>query len=80
MWLTQLPVSEQSAAVVFNVQDPTLSVNVWDWTQSADVTSKSVPQGEILGFKVSTNMISALDATLRSPLSVSRAILRAQSW
>ena len=28
--------------------------------QSADVTSKSVPQGEKLGFKVSTNMYSAL--------------------
>ena len=48
---------------IFNVQDPTLSVNVWDWDQSADVTSKSVPQGENLGFKISTNMISALDVS-----------------
>jgi PGF-CTERM protein len=54
------------SAVVFNVQDPTLAINVWDWDQSADVTSKSVPQGEHLGFKVSTNMISALDGGLNS--------------
>ncbi len=49
---------------VFTVQDPTLTVNIWDWSQNADVSSKSVPQGEILAFKVSTNMISALDGTI----------------
>jgi hypothetical protein len=47
-------------APVFNVQDPTLSVTLWDFSQNADVTGKSIPQGEILGFKISTNMISAL--------------------
>jgi PGF-CTERM protein len=52
---------------IFNVQDPTLSINIWDWDQSADVTSKSVPQGETLGFKVSTNMISALDSSGTKP-------------
>jgi PGF-CTERM protein len=53
----------------FNVQDPTLSVNVWDFDQSNDVTSKSVPQGEHLGFKLSTNMYSAInDPTLRFPI------------
>ena len=57
-----------AVAPAFNVQDPTLTVNVWDWDQSADVTSKSVPQGEHLGFKVSTNMISALDSDHRFPV------------
>jgi len=59
----------QSVGSVFNVQDPTLSVNIWDFSQSADVTSKSVPQGELLGFKISTNMISAIsDPLLRNPI------------
>ncbi len=58
----------QLASSVFNVQDPTLSVNIWDFSQSADVTSKSVPQGEFLGFKISTNMISAIsDPTPQEP-------------
>jgi PGF-CTERM protein len=56
-------------APVFNVQDPTLSANVWDFDQAQDVTSKSVPQGEDLGFKLSTNMYSVLnDPLLRSPV------------
>ena len=56
-------------AQVFNVQDPSLSVNVWDFDQSQDVTSKSVPQGEDLGFKLSTNMYSVLtNPALRSPV------------
>jgi len=56
-------------APLFNVQDPTLSVNIWDFSQNADVTGRSVPQGENLGFKVSTNMISAIsDPTLRNPI------------
>jgi hypothetical protein len=54
-------------APVFNVQDPTLSVTLWDFTQGADVTGKSIPQGEVLGFKISTNMISALSGQ-RTPV------------
>jgi len=54
--------------LVFNVQDPSLSVNVWDFNQNNDVTSKAVPQGELLGFKLSTNMYSALDPALRFPV------------
>jgi PGF-CTERM protein len=57
----------QAIAPVFNVQDPTLSVNLWDFSQNADVTGKSIPQGEVLGFKISTNMISALSGQ-RSPV------------
>jgi PGF-CTERM protein len=55
-----------ASGLAFSVQDPSLSVNVWDFDQSNDVTSKAVPQGEHLGFKLSTNMYSAIsDPTLR---------------
>jgi len=65
----KLDATGASVGSVFNVQDPTLSVNIWDFSQSADVTSKSVPQGELLGFKISTNMISAIsDPLLRNPI------------
>ncbi len=63
MRLTQI--TGFAGALVFNVQDPTLSVNVWDFDQSNDVTGKAVPQGEHLGFKLSTNMYSALDRNKR---------------
>jgi PGF-CTERM protein len=41
---------------LFNVQDPTLSVGVWDWQQQKDVTGLSIPQGENLAVQVNTNM------------------------
>jgi len=44
---------------VFNAQDPTLDIKVWDFNQAADVTGKSVPQGENLGFRIDTNMYPA---------------------
>ncbi len=48
--------------LVFSVADPTLSIAVWDFqTRQSDVTGKSVPQGEHLGFQISTNMYAALD-------------------
>jgi PGF-CTERM protein len=64
-------------ALVFSVQDPTLTIAVWDFQQGtnvagvpgttgADVTGKSVPQGEHLGFSITTNMNSAVDGTKRS--------------
>jgi PGF-CTERM protein len=51
---------------VFNVQDPTLDIKIWDYNQNADVTGKSVPQGEMLGFRIDTNMYPAVDTTKRS--------------
>ena len=41
---------------VINVQDPSLTLGVWDFDQSVDVTGGSVPQGENLGFTIGTNM------------------------
>lgn len=48
-----------SATAVINVQDPTLSVAVWDFEQSKDVTGMSITQGEHLGVQVNTNMYAA---------------------
>ena len=50
--------------IVFVAVDPTLDLRLWDATQNSDVTGKSVPQGEVLTFRIDTNMYQAL-----SPLS-----------
>jgi len=55
------------------VADPSLVLAVWDFSQatSTDVTGKSVPQGEHLGFQINTNMYPAVDGTKRfNPTSV----------
>jgi len=46
-------------AAVMNVQDPTLSVAVWDFQQSKDITGMSITQGEHLGVQINTNMYAA---------------------
>ncbi|MFA5269696.1 MAG: DUF3821 domain-containing protein, partial [Methanoregula sp.] len=56
----------QDAAMVFNVQDPSLDLKIWDYNQNTDVTGKSVPQGEKLGFRIDTNMYPAVDSRYRS--------------
>ena len=50
--------SYSPAVPVFTVADPQLSIGVWDFDQSVDVSGNSVTQGEHLGFKVGTNMQS----------------------
>ena len=54
-----------TSGIVFSVADPSLVLAVWDFQQANDVTGKSVPQGEPLGFKISTNMYSAVDGRYR---------------
>ncbi|WP_292349942.1 DUF3821 domain-containing protein, partial [Methanoregula sp. PtaU1.Bin006] len=54
------------AAMVFNVMDPSLDIKIWDYNQNTDVTGKSVPQGEKLGFRIDTNIYPALDGRYRS--------------
>ena len=56
----------QDAAMVFSVQDPSLDLKIWDYNQNNDVTGKSVPQGEKLGFRIDTNMYPAVDGRYRS--------------
>nr|WP_319376857.1 MEMAR_RS02690 family S-layer glycoprotein [uncultured Methanoregula sp.] len=53
---------------IFTVADPTLAVKIWDFTQNTDMTGKSVPQGEALGFAIETNMWNALDSRYRTPV------------
>ena len=53
-----------------NVKDPQLSVDIWDYSQSQaaggiSVSGKSVVQGDFLGFKVGTNMDTAINTPLR---------------
>ena len=53
--------------LVFTVADPTLDIKIWDFIQAADVTGKSVPQGQKLGFRIDTNMYPAVNSpSLRS--------------
>jgi len=54
-----------SASLVFTVADPSLDIRIWDYTTNQDVTGKSVPQGELLGFRIDTNMYSAVDSQYR---------------
>ena len=52
--------------MTFSVQDPSLDLKIWDYNQNSDVTGKSVPQGEKLGFRIDTNMYPAVDGRYRS--------------
>jgi PGF-CTERM protein len=56
-----------TATGYISVADPSLVLAVWDFSQATatDVTGKSVPQGEKLGFQINTNMYPALDGTKR---------------
>jgi len=58
-----------ASALVFSVADPSLDIKVWDFNQATDVTGKSVPQGEYLGFRVDTNMYPAIDARYRGAVT-----------
>jgi PGF-CTERM protein len=53
-------------SMVFLVADPSLDIKIWDYNQNTDVTGKSVPQGEKLGFRIDTNMYPAVDRLYRS--------------
>jgi PGF-CTERM protein len=54
--------------VVFTVADPSLDIGIWDFQQATDVTGKSVPQGERLGFSIKTNMVFLPTDTKRTDL------------
>ena len=54
------------ASLVFTVVDPSLDIRIWDFNQQQDVTGKSVPQGERLGFRIDTNMYPATDRAYRT--------------
>jgi PKD repeat protein len=53
----------------FTVTDPRLDLRILDFTHTADVTGKSVPQNTRLGFGIATNMYPAVDDRYRSPIN-----------
>jgi hypothetical protein len=61
--------SNGNAILVFTVADPTLNIKIWDLDINADMTGKSVPQGERLTFRVDTNMYTALDPVSRPDIT-----------
>jgi PGF-CTERM protein len=54
--------------VVFAAADPSLDIRIWDVNQGTDVTGASVPQGELISFRVDTNLYQALTPTGRFPV------------
>jgi len=54
---------------VITAADPTLDIVIWDFNQASDVNGRSVPQGERIGFKIKTNMYTALDDHYRGPVT-----------
>jgi trimeric autotransporter adhesin len=62
---------QRNATVFMYVQDPQLSVDVWDFSQGTQggvsVSGKTVVVGDFLGFKIGTNMQAAINnARLRT--------------
>ncbi|MDD5188764.1 MAG: DUF3821 domain-containing protein, partial [Methanoregula sp.] len=52
----------------FIVADPSIDLGIWDFTTGSDKSGLTVNRGDYLGFRVVTNMASALNATYRSPV------------
>jgi PKD repeat protein len=61
--------SQGSPVALFSVQDPSLDMKIWDLDTGADVTGRSVPQGERLTFRVDTNMYAAFDSRYRPDIT-----------
>ncbi len=60
--------------LLFTVADPSLAIAPWDFSLSSgnDMSGKSVVQGQKLGFKIDTNMYSAINnKNLRYPVVAS---------
>lgn len=67
-WYRKTPSGFADGNVFFNVQDPYLTVDLVDLSQTSPqtVNGASVVQGSILGFKIGTNMGSAVNDPKRS--------------
>jgi len=68
------------AIMVFIVADPSLDLKIWDYNQNADVTGKSVPQGEKLGFRIDTDMYPAVDHRYRNNVIDDSIVDAAPAW
>jgi len=62
---TELTGTPGKPVPVFNVQDPELDIKIWDFKQATDMSGKSVPGGEKLGFRIETNLFAAVDPQQR---------------
>jgi PGF-CTERM protein len=67
-WYVISPVTgfaDSRGGAFINVKDPQLSVDVWDFSQGSQggisVSGKSIIQGDLLGFKIGTNMDQAIN-------------------
>lgn len=47
-----------AGAVAFNAKDPALDIKVWDSTVAKDVTGKSVTKGDLVNFRIESNLYS----------------------
>ncbi len=67
-----------SFGAFFTVKDPSLTLDVWDFSQNAaqngtSMSGKSVIQGDLLGFKIGTNMDNAINQPTLRQNDTSRA-------
>ncbi len=53
-------IGDTTTGAIFNVQDPSVAVDVWDITAGTTVTSGTSIQGDALTFRINTNLQSAL--------------------
>jgi PGF-CTERM protein len=55
-----------TTAAFFTVVDPSLAIDVWDINTSTTVSSGTVIQGDLLTFRINTNLQSAIDPNYRT--------------
>ena len=75
-WYLENPANPRRALIgadglpkmVFYVNDPQLDIRIRDFDQAADVTGRSATRGDAIGFRIDTNMHSALNNLYRSPI------------
>ncbi|MHB8163567.1 MAG: MEMAR_RS02690 family S-layer glycoprotein [Methanoregula sp.] len=70
-WYIYNSTAGATQSLLFTVADPSLAIAPWDFSLSSgnDMSGKSVVQGQKLGFKIDTNMYSAINnKNLRYPV------------
>ena len=62
------PTQGAANSKIFKVVDPSLDMSVWDFTTSATVSGSSVSRNDNLGFRITTNLIDAINSSHRTPI------------
>ncbi len=65
---TDRTASAAADSAIFKVVDPSLDMSVWDFTTSATVSGSSVSRNDNLGFRITTNLIDAINSSHRTPV------------